>query len=70
MMKAQSFGLHLGTAEKAVQVFAVVAVTVSMLIIKKNFIKTPSALYKTTPGETSQQATPSPPSFTLTSRIG
>jgi hypothetical protein len=29
----------------------------------------PSALYKTTPGETSQQATASPPSFTLTSRI-
>ena len=39
-MKAQSFGLHLGTAEKVVLVFAVVAVTVSMLIIKKHFIKT------------------------------
>jgi hypothetical protein len=29
----------------------------------------PFALYKTTPGEISQQATPSPPSFTLTSKI-
>ncbi len=40
MEKAPSFGLRQGTAEKAVLAVAVAAVTVSMLILKKHFIKT------------------------------
>ncbi len=40
MEKAPSFGLCLWTAKKAVRYVPVAAVTVSMLIIKKHFIKT------------------------------